>query len=152
VEAEVGADEVGAEVVGSVEVVVVVGDVGVGDVVSVGALDVGAEVGAEESGAPVGPEVCTTGDGWCPRAGVTGLGETTRWPAGASRTAASATAPPTAARPATVTVAGCVPKRRNSVRRRSARSAGRLARWAPRLLRGADTNAAVGQTRRAAVT
>jgi hypothetical protein len=51
-----------------------------------------------------------------------------------------------------VTVAGWVPNLRNSVRRRSARSAGRLARWAPRLLRGAAMNARVGQTKRAAVT
>jgi hypothetical protein len=146
-------DEVGDEV--GVVGEVVAEDVGA---LEVGGLDVGAEVVGpvlgEADGLAVGDELarCTTGDGWCPRAGVTGLGDTTRSPAGARRMAANATAPPTAASPATVTVAGWVPNRRNSVRRRSASSAGRLARWAPRLLSGADTNARVGQTSRTAVT
>jgi hypothetical protein len=51
-----------------------------------------------------------------------------------------------------VIVAGRAPNRRYSVRRRSLSSPGRAARWAPRLFRGADRNAAVGHTRRAAVT
>jgi hypothetical protein len=94
----VGAEEVGAEVVGA-EVAEELG-LGLGL-----AEDEGLEEGdglAEDDGL----SGCSAGDGWCPRAGVTGLGDTTRWPAGASRIAASATAPPTAASPATVTVAG----------------------------------------------
>jgi hypothetical protein len=56
----------------------------VADDAEVGALVVGV-VGLPEGesledvdGVVVGPEVCTTGEGWCPRAGVIGLGETTR--------------------------------------------------------------------------
>ena len=76
---------VGAEV--GVEVGAVVGVVA--EVVGlVGVLLVGADVGLEEVDAEDEGEVglvlledgpvCRAGDGWCPRAGVTGFGETTR--------------------------------------------------------------------------
>lgn len=150
VAAEAGLDEEDAEgvVLGVVDGVVEGVEEGVVDGVTDGVV-----LGLEEGDAVGDGEwLCTAGEGWCPRAGVNGLGETTWRPAGASRMAASATAPPTAARPATVTVAGWVPNLRNSERRRATRSAGRLARWAARLFIGAATNAAVGQTSRAAVT
>ena len=142
----------GAHGLGDVVVGVVLGAVVVGVVV-------GADVGLDDGGVALGDDVgvdgdwlCTTGDGWWPRAGVTGLGDTARWPAGARRIEARTTVPATAASPAAVTVAGWVPNRLNSVRRRSASSGGRLARWAPRLLTGAATNAAVGQMSSSAVT
>jgi hypothetical protein len=150
---------VGAEV--GVEVGAVVG-VEAELLALVGVLLVGADVGPEEVDADDEGAVglvllddgllCRTGDGWCPRAGVTGFGETTWWPAGASRMAATTTVPAAASAPAAVIVAGRAPKRRNSVRRRSASSPGRTARWAPRLFSGADTKAAGGQTSSTAVT
>lgn len=59
----VGADVVGAELVGA--------DVGPDDVGELG------EVGEVGDVVEEGGDVCTAGEGWCPRAGVTGLGDTT---------------------------------------------------------------------------
>ena len=108
-------------VVGAVVGGLLVGALVVGALVVAVGLLVGDAVGERDGG------VVAAGEGEWPRAGATGFGETTRWPAGASRTAASATVPATAARPTTPTVACLAPNLRNSVRRRSARSAGRAA-------------------------
>ena len=126
-------DDVGDDV--AVAVAVAVG----GDDVVAELLEVGVALPGVSDGVLLGDELDDgVGDDECPRSGsmTRGLGAGTL--PGASRVTTIAVATPASARPLTAAVTRrALPPRRNSVRRRSRRSAGRAARCAARELTGA---------------